>query len=84
MQSHQTRRRTTERKGGAATVVMALGSRFEAVEFEETRRSREPAARAGGGFRGRGASLERGEGFLAATLVASPAEGSVCATCPVP
>ena len=42
---------------GVATVVMALGSRFEAVEFEETRRSREPAARAGGGSEGGGRAL---------------------------
>lgn len=86
MRSHQARRRTTKRKGGVATVVMALGSGFAAVEFEETRRRRDAGSSSWRRFRGRGASLDlRVEGFLAATLVASPAEGSVvCATCPVP
>lgn len=88
MRSHQARRRTTERKGGVATVVMALGGRIRAVEFEESRRRRDAGSSSWRTrFRGRGASLdlrERGE-FPAATLVASPAEGSVvCATCPVP
>lgn len=80
MRSHQARRRTTERKGGVATVVMALESGFGAVEFEETRRRRDAGSSSWRRFRGRGASLDlrEGEGFPAATLVASPAEGVRC------
>lgn len=64
------------------------GSGFGAVEFEESRRRRDAGSSSWRTrFRGRGASLDlrEREEFPAATLVASPAEGSVvCATCPVP